>query len=141
MVAIVGLIASVAAMRFGESTLGVTDGQGYARKLALGLQLARRQAITEGVNSALRIQRSSGAVTGFDIARVTSGGDVPTEGVIAVSSHLSVTAPADRWEFDYTGSMVSPATSTLRIDSTSKYWDVTVYAASGRVIVAEHDQP
>ena len=134
-ITIVGLVAGMAALRYGEATLGVTHGQGYSSKVAQALQLARRHAITSGGSAALRFQRSSGVVTGFDVVRV-SGSDVLVEKVYNVPNGVSVTTPADRWEFGFDGGLTIPAGSgTIVVSNGTDNWSVYVYALSGRVLL------
>lgn len=142
MVAVIGLIAGMAVMRFGGDALAVTEGQGFARKLALGLQLARRQAIAEGDNAALTFQRTGGDVSSWVIVRAPASGDEVTEATNGVPSDVSVTASADRWEFDYSGAVVLPSGgSTIRVDAPNWYWNIQVYAATGSVEVTRVANP
>lgn len=133
---IIGLIAGLGITRFGHNSLGVTQGEGFVRKLALGLQLARRQAISEGVNAAVFLTRSDGNVTQWTVLRAASSGDETTELTANVPTNVSVTSPADRWEFDPTGQLVVPSGGgTVRVDAPGWYWNLQVYAAPGSVAV------
>ncbi len=136
MIVIIGLVAGLGISRFGHNSLGVTQGEGFTRKLALGLQLARRQAIAEGVNAAVLLTVSGGSVSRWNVIRAGAGGDETTELTVVVPDDVSVTAPANRWEFDPTGQLIAPSGGgTLRIDAPGWYWNLQVYAAPGSVVV------
>lgn len=133
-VAIVGLMAGMAAIRFGHDTLSVTAAEGCVRQLAMSMKLARRQAITEGTPAAVVLTRASGEVESVGIFRVAGGGDVPTEAIVSVPTGVSVSAASDRWEFDYAGSLATPpAGGTVTVDAPGWQWSVTVNAATGHV--------
>lgn len=134
MVAILGLMAGVAASRWGGGTLAAVSSQGLARSLELNLALARRQAICEGVAAAVVLTRVDGAVASVQLFRASSGGDVATDGVVPVPDDVTVTAPVDRWVFDYTGVLTSPsAGGTIQITDGTATWTLTVNAATGHI--------
>jgi hypothetical protein len=131
-VAIVGMIAGLAVMRFGHSGVSVVDGQGVARRLTLGLQAVRRQAISEGVPAALVINRSGGNVTGWSLVRAAAGGDQPVDDAATVPAGVTVTPPADRWQFDYTGALTVPAGGGTIVTTTDDWtWSIRVFSLTG----------
>lgn len=141
-VAIIGLLAGMASMRFGDDALAVARAEGFTRRLALGLQLARRQAISEGVNAALTLQRTGGVVESWTIVRAPTAGDEVTEATTSLPADTTVTTSDDRWEFDYTGALVTPSSGgTVRVDAPNWYWNVQVYAATGSVTVSRVANP
>ncbi len=138
-IVIIGLIAGLGISRFGHDSLGVSQGEGFTRKLVLGLQLARRQAISEGVNAAVVLTQTGGNVTQWTIVRAASGGDETTEVNVVVPSNVSVTTSDYRWEFDYTGQLVAPVGGGLiTIGLTSRGWNLQVSAATGHVNVSDY---
>lgn len=141
-VMIIGLIAGLGITRFGHDSLAQTNGEGFVRKMALGLQLARRQAISEGVNAAVTLTQVGGSVTQWTIVRAAGGGDESTDMAFTVPNDVNVTATAYRWEFDYTGQLVTPSGGgTITIGLTGKGWNLQISAATGHVNVADYVVP
>lgn len=141
-VALLGLMAAVAATRFGHDAFAVTGAEGFSRKLSLGLSLARRQAIAEGVNAAVTLERDGGVVTSWTIVRVGGSGDEATDAPVEVPKDVTVTASVDRWEFDFTGTLTAPsAGGTIRVDSPNWYWNIQTYPATGGVAVTRVANP
>ena len=140
--AIVGLIAAMAVMRFGHDAIAVGAAEGYARRVALAMQLARRQAIAEGTPAAVVFARDAGGVTGFTVVRV-DGADTPVEADFSVPTDVAVATPggADRWEFAYTGVLTTPpAGGVIAVTPQAEGWtgwryDVQVNAATGQTKV------
>ena len=133
---ILGLVAGMAALRYSDSTLGVTQGQGFARKIARGLDLARRHAIASGGSAALRFQRTSGAITSFDIVRV-NGSDQLVETSFEVPRSITVTSSNDRWEFAFDGKVSVPSLdSSITISNGSDTWTITVFVLSGTYLLS-----
>lgn len=135
-VAILALIAGMAVARFGHDALSAVDGEGTARRLSLALRLARRQAISEGVDAAVIINRDGGAVTSFTVVRVGAGGDEPVESLILIPTGVTVATASDRWVFDYTGALITPAGGTLTITSSDWTWTIAVNALTGQPTLA-----
>lgn len=131
-VAILGLIAGMAITRFGGDAISVIDAEGVSRRLSMALRLARRQAISEGVDAAVVINRDAGAVSSFTVVRAASGGNEPVEAVISVPTGVTVTTAADRWTYDFTGTLTSPAGGALSVSSPGWTWTITVNAVTGQ---------
>ncbi|MEN0109193.1 MAG: GspH/FimT family pseudopilin [Planctomycetota bacterium] len=144
-VAVVGVLAGVAAMRFGHDTIAYSAAEGYASQLSLAIRLARRQAISEGLPAAVVLSRDSGAVASATIVRVGGSGDEPVDAVLSVPRHVVVTAPSDRWQFDFTGALSTPAAGgTIQVapvvDDWEDYrWRLTVTAATGHTLVEREE--
>lgn len=136
MVAIIGLIAGMAVARFGHDTLAAVDGEGVTRRLSLALRLARRQAISEGINSAVVITRDGGVVASFTVVRAAGGGDEPVEAVMSVPAGVTINTASDRWEFDYTGAAVIPAGGSVTVVTSQWTWTITVNALTGQPTIA-----
>lgn len=133
-IAILGLLAGVAATRWGGDALTTAAGQGIARSLELTLRLARHQAICEGTPAAVVLTRDSGSVVSIQLVRAAAGGDEATDALIELPDGLTVTSADDRWVYDYTGTLTSPAAGGLiQVSDGIWTWSLTVNAATGRV--------
>lgn len=133
-VAIAGLLAAAAAVRWGDNALATTSAQGFARSVSQSLHLARRQAIAEGTPAAVVLTQDGGAFVSLQVVRSTTGGDVATESTIAVPNGVTLTSPASRWEFNFGGELNSPvAGGTLGVSDGHWNWDLTVNALTGRI--------
>lgn len=132
-VAIVGVIASMATVRWGDLAVQTTTGEGFARSVKLALATARQQAIAEGTTAAVVLTRTSGAVSSFSVYRV-SGSDTRVESVIAVPTGVTVTSASDRWEFSYSGSLSAPVVGGTIVIADGKWnYTLTVNAVTGHV--------
>lgn len=133
-VAILGLLAGVAVTRWGGTALTTVSGQGIARAVELSLKLARHQAICEGTPAAVVLTRDSGTVVSLQLVRAAAAGDETTDSLIEVPDYLTVTSAADRWVYDYTGTLTSPAAGgSILISDGIWTWTLTINAATGRV--------
>lgn len=133
MVAILGLLAGMAATRWGDYAVRTTSAQGLARSVQLAFQLARRQAICEGTPAGVVFTRTGGSVTAIQVVRVDSG-DTPTENALSVPSNIVVPTSADRWVFDYTGSLTTPtAGGYVGIEDGDWNWSLTINPVTGSV--------
>lgn len=138
MVTILGILAAMAALRWNDSPFATASAQGFARQLTLQFSVARRQAICEGTPGAIVINRTAGDITSVQLVRADSGGDVATDEEIAVPSGVTVTAPNDRWEFDYSGTLTTPSGGgTLGVSDGDWNWDLTVNPVTGNVKVVK----
>ena len=133
-VTIVGLIAGLAVMRFGHDGIETIDAAGVVRKLTVTTQLARRQAICEGLPAAIVFTRSGTKVSSWQLVRVTAGGDQAVDDPMPVPTSFDLLVPASRWQFDYTGQLTSPAGgASATADSEFWEWTVVVSPLTGHV--------
>ena len=133
-VAIVGMLAAMAVAKWGENTLRTASAQGFARSVAMSLQLARRQTIAEGTAAAIVFTRTSGAVSSLRVVRAAAGGDVPTDASIPVPAGVTITTATDRWQYDYSGKLTTPvAGGTIVVSDGDWDWTLTVNAVTGRI--------
>ena len=140
--AIIGLVSTMAISKFGHSTYESVDAEGFARRLSLDFSQARRRAIATGDDHILYIQRSSGVVSGYVMYRDASGGEQQADDVIAVPTGATVTTPSDVWRLQFDGSLNAAGTSSvIRIDGAKFYWNVTVYHTTGWAKVDKIAQP
>lgn len=141
-VAVIGLLAAAAMMSFGHDTVNTTDTDGFVRRVVLDLRQARRAAIATGDDHYVRFNRTSGSVVGYDLMRVTSGGDVQVQPATALPTDSTVTTGSDTWRFDFSGALTtSGASSTIQVDGATYAWTATVYHATGAVRTAKVAQP
>lgn len=137
-VTIVGLIGTMAALRWSDQAIASPAAHGFARKLAMSLQLARRQTICEGTSAAVVLSENLGVVTSFHLVRAASGGDEVTDTVISTPSGVTVSAPATRWEYDYSGSLTTPASGgTITVSDGVSTWSLVINSVTGRVQITK----
>lgn len=132
-VAIVGLMSGMALARWGDYALRTTSADGFVRSVQLAFHVARRQAICEGKPAAVVLNRTGGVVTSIQVVRVGSP-DVPTEAELVTPGNVAVPASADRWEFDYTGSLTTPvAGGSVGVEDGDWNWSLTINPVTGHV--------
>ncbi|TWT97872.1 hypothetical protein Pla108_20260 [Botrimarina colliarenosi] len=137
-IAIVGVIGAMAVTRWGEATVRTASAQGFVRSVALSLQLARRQAIAEGLPAAVLFHRTAGEVDSLSLVRADAGGDVPTDANLVAPTGVTTTTAYDRWEYDYRGALTTPASGGVIALSDGKWdWTLTVNPVTGRVAIAK----
>ncbi|MGL4512038.1 MAG: pilus assembly FimT family protein [Lacipirellulaceae bacterium] len=140
-VAIVGMVAGLAVMRFGHSGVETIDAEGIARKLAWTVHCARRQAISEGEPAAIVFTKSGSNVTSWQLARI-DGGDQPVDDRVVVPGTLELQITDSRWQFDYTGQMTTPAAgASAYVTSDLWEWELTVYPTTGHVQITKAYDP
>jgi Tfp pilus assembly protein FimT len=133
-VAIVGMIAAMAVMKWGDGALRTASAQGFARSVAMSLSVARRQAVAEGTPAAVVFTRTAGVVSSLQIVRAASGGDSPSDATLLVPTGVTVTTASDRWQFNYSGGLTTPvAGGTIAITDGEWDWTLTVNAVTGRI--------
>lgn len=136
-VAVAGLVAAMAVTRFGHGATEVASAKGYARRLALALDVARRQAVAEGTPAAVVVTRSGGTPTGVSVVRA-SGTDVLTDEPMPLPYGVDLTTAHDRWQFDYSGSLTTPAAGgTVTISTADWIWELSVNAVTGKARLTE----
>lgn len=142
MAAILGIVAAAALGRWGGTTLSTVSGQGHGRSIALAMQLAQRQAVSEGTSAAVVFTRSGGVITSASVVRAADGGDEVVDETFVVPAGVAVQAATDRWEFDYTGALAAPvAGGTVSVTTDNWTWDVTINAVTGQVRFGETHNP
>ncbi len=141
-IAIVGLISGMAIIRFGHDTIAVVDGEGFVSRLSKSLQVARRISIAEGSGGTLQFNRDSGNVASFQILRDTGSGDVEVDSIVSVPNDVTVTTPADRWNYDYSGALVTPASGgTITVNAPGWTWTLQSFATTGHCRVTRTANP
>ena len=136
--AILGLLATAAAVRFGFDAVAVTSGEQFAYQVCNSLRHARRAAISTGDDHYVLFNRSSGVVVSFDTYREGGAGDTRVDSTIAVPNDVTVTTASDRWEFGFDGSVDGATTAgSLQIGASGFTWTITVQHGTGVVRVAK----
>ncbi len=118
--------------RFGHDTVSVTQAEGFARRLNLAFKVAQKISIMEGSGGTLQFDRSSGSIRAFRLIRNTTGGDIDYDQSVEVPEGVTITAPADRWEFDFSGAIRTPGSGgTVTIQAPGWRWDLQLFATTG----------
>ena len=129
---IIGLLSSVAFLRFGTTSYQSTTAAGFTRTLMLDLRQARARTVSSGDNHYLLFTRSSGVVSTYTLYRDTGSGDVVIDRVVAVPDGIVVTTATDQWEFDFDGSLnTGTGTDTIVVTGTHYTWTISVCRATG----------
>jgi len=134
-ISIIGLAALATATRFGHSTIGNTNAEGFARKLSLDLLQARRRTIATGDNHYLQLTTAGGNVTSYVLMRRTSSGNAAVDEMKIVPDDVTVSSSHFVLEFDFDGSALGAY--SVNIAGPNRSWSLTTIAATGMVEVAE----
>ncbi len=136
-VSLLGILSLAIVGRYGGDKLGNGGAEGYARKLALSLNYARRSTILTGDNHFLQLAGSGGNVTSYVLIRRASGGDTQVDQTRAIPADVTVTVTpvVSDLEFDFEGSALGAYSITVA--GPDRSWSVTVVELTGAVLVAE----
>ncbi len=135
-VLIVGLLSAMAAVRFGGSAIADVSAQGFARRLAIDCQQARRRAISTGDNHFLRFSSSGGTIASYALYRDEGGSDIRVDDVHDVPDNVTVTTGgATDVEFTFTGEATS--SYSLGVQGPDRSWTVTIPRLTGQAFVDE----
>ncbi len=135
-VLIIGLLSAMAAVRFGGSAIADVSAQGFARRLAIDCQQARRRAISTGDNHFLRFSFSGGSAASYALYRDQSGSDVRVDDVHAVPDDVTVTTGgATDVEFTFTGEALG--SHSLAVQGPDRTWSVVIARLTGQTFVDE----
>jgi hypothetical protein len=129
--AIVALLAAAGVTRFGSSTLENAGADGFARKLAVDLQQARRRTIATGDNHYLQLTIVASKVTSYVMVRRAAGGDVVVDQTRTVPSGVTVTASNGTLEFDFDGAAL--AAYSVVVAGPNRTWTVSTIMATGAI--------
>ncbi|MGI9428307.1 MAG: pilus assembly FimT family protein [Bythopirellula sp.] len=133
-IAIVGLLASMAYLKFGDSTFNTTTTDGFVRALVLDLRQARQRTISTGDDHYVLLSRTSGVVTSYTLYRDPGGSAYVVDRPVQVPTGATVTTATDQWTFDFDGSVgVGSGTGTIVVTGPFNTWTITVYQATGAV--------
>jgi len=135
---IIGLLGSMAFLRFGDSTYNTTTAEGFVRAMVLDLRQARRRTISTGDDHYLLLSRSGGVVTSYTLYRNAAGVPYVVDRTVDVPAGAVVTTATDQWTFDFDGSLVGAwGTGTIVVTGPFHAWTLTVYRATGIVKYAK----
>ena len=136
--AVVGLLSSMAFLRFGSTVYSSTSTAGFVRTLMLDLRQARARTISTGDDHLVLLSRDAGVVTSYTVYRDTGSGNVVMDRTVAVPDGAVVTTATDQWQFDFDGSLGGGTGAATLVISDSHYsWTITVYRATGGVTCAK----
>jgi prepilin-type N-terminal cleavage/methylation domain-containing protein len=131
---IIGLLGSMAFLRFGDTTYNTTSTDGFVRALVLDLRQARRRTISIGDDHYVLLSRTSGVVTSYTLYRDPGGGAYVVDRTVQVPTGATVTTATDQWTFDFDGSVAGgTGTGTIVVTGPFHTWTITVYLATGAV--------
>ncbi len=132
--AIVGVLSSMAFLRFGDTALQTTSAEGFVRTLMLDLRQARARTISTGDDHYLLLDRTAGAVTSYALYRVTGGGSQVVDRTVEVPNGSSVTTATNQWQFDFDGSLAGrTGTDKILVAGPHALWTITVFRATGAI--------
>jgi type II secretory pathway pseudopilin PulG len=132
-VMIIGLVAAVAATRYGSNTMAHVGAQGFARRLALDCSQARRRAIATGDNHLVRMTVVSGKATQYGLYRRSGASTTLVDDVCPVPANVDVTTSVTDLEFTFTGQAL--ASYTVTVQAPDRTWTVTVPQVTGKAFV------
>jgi type II secretory pathway pseudopilin PulG len=133
-VMIIGIMAAMAATRFGTNAVADVDASGFARRVALDCLQARRRAISTGNNHLLRFTIVGGKATQYVLCSKSGATLTQMDDVRTVPANVTVTtAGTTDMEFAFTGSAL--AAYTITIASADRTKSVTVPMATGKAFV------
>jgi prepilin-type N-terminal cleavage/methylation domain-containing protein len=132
-VLIIGLLATMAATRYGAATMADVGAQGFARRLALDCSQARRRAIATGDNHLIRMTLVAGKATQYGVYRRSGGSTTLVDDVVTVPASVDVTPSAGDMEFTFTGEALASYTTTIQ--APDRTWTVTVPQVTGKAFV------
>ncbi len=131
---IVGLLSSMAFIRFGEGAYNTTSAQGFVRALVLDLRQARSRVISTGEDHYVLFSRTDGVVTSYTLYRDGLSGDYIVDRTVAVPKGAVVTTATDTWTFDFEGSLSGgTGTGTIVVTGPHHTWTINVYRATGAI--------
>ena len=132
-VAILGLLSVAAATRYGDASLSNGGAEGFARKLALSLNYARRCTISTGENHYVKLINTGSGIASYAIFNRTSGAQV--DETRTVPEGLTVSATGIDLEFDFDGSAL--ATYNIVIMADKRIFNVIVDMLPGSVHIVK----
>jgi type II secretory pathway pseudopilin PulG len=135
-VLIIGLLGAMAVVRFGGSAIADVGAQGFARRLAIDCQQARRRAISTGDNHFLRFSVSGGVASQYAVYRRQGGSDVRVDSIRVVPDDVTVsTGGATDVAFTFTGEAI--ASYSITVQGPDRTWNVIVAQLTGQAFVEE----
>jgi len=132
---ILGLVAVMAASRYGTSTVAEKIGaQGLARRIALDCSHARRLAVATGDNHMLRFTLSGSDATQYAIYRRQGGSTTRIDEFHTVPDGVTVTTGgAIDVEFMFIGEAL--ASYTITVQAPDRTWTITVPQVTGKAFL------
>jgi len=132
-VTLIGILASVAIMRYGRTIFGDFGSQAEARILSLGLLQAQRAAVTSGDNHF--VQFDSLTPTSYRIFHREATGPVLVDGPHILPAEVTATVSDTEMEFTFEGQALGAYVVTLAGDARS--WRIDVIPINGAIRVTD----
>jgi hypothetical protein len=133
-VAIIGLLGTMAVVRYGDSALADVGAQGFARRLSLDCLQARRAAISSGDNHLVRFTIVGGKATQYAVFRRQGGSMIQIDETRLVPSGVDVTTNGTvDIEFTFVGEAVG--SYTVAVTAPDRTRTVSVPQATGQAFV------
>jgi Tfp pilus assembly protein FimT len=131
---IIGLLGTMAATRYGSSTMADIGAQGFARRLALDFSQARQRAIASGDNHLVRFTIVGGNATQYAVYRRQGASTTLVDDLNIVPADVEVTtAGTIDAEFTFTGEALGSYAVTIQ--APDRTWTVTVPQVTGKAFV------
>lgn len=136
-IGLLGLLATMAVLRFGDDAVHQAAAEGYVRRLALDLRAARSMAISTGDDCGVVF--GAGPAPAQYVVQRFGAGDV--DAPVATPAGVSVTTTSTAWWFGFDGALLPATTgSSIRVDGPTFYWVITLYSATGSLETARFPQ-
>lgn len=134
-VALIGIMAMVAVPRLHFGAIRKKKAETVASKIATGLRLTRRLAITNAAENTDGYSLSmTGSFTGYEITNLATSEVVDS---YSIDSDVSCTGDSP-FEFGPLGNLLSENGSSLTVSSAGKSFMITVNSATGMVKSTEN---
>jgi prepilin-type N-terminal cleavage/methylation domain-containing protein len=132
---IIGLLSSMAFLRFGHTAFNSTSTEGFVRTLMLDLRQARARTISTGDDHYVLLNRDAGVVSSYSIYRTTGTGNWVVDRMVEAPTGATIVTAADQWQFDFDGSLGGgTGAATITVEGDHYTWTITVYRATGTVV-------
>ena len=134
-ITLIGLFASLAAMRFGRSLLSEFGAHTEARQLSLALLTCQRAAVKTGDDHLLRFALDGGHALSYQILRDNAGTLEVVAGPLALSSDVTVTVSDGDMRFDFEGA--AQDAYQIQILGQHRRWRIDVVPVTGSIRVTD----
>ena len=134
-ITLLGIMASVAAMRFGRSLLSEFGAHAEARQLSLALLACQRAAVKTGDDHVLRFALDGGRALSYQILRDNAGTLQVVDGPLGLSSDVTVTVSHGDMRFDFEGA--AQDAYQIQLLGQQRRWQIDVVPVTGSIRVTD----
>lgn len=134
-ITLMGIFASVAAMRFGRTLLSEFGAHAEARQLSLALLTCQRAAVKTGDDHLLRFVLEGGRAASYQLLRDNAGTLQLVDGPRALSGDITVTVSHPDMRFDFEGS--AQAAYQIQLLGENRRWQIDVVPVTGAIRVTD----